>query len=512
MQIELINVTARTISIRVCDGGKYFLEGKRKAEIFLNGEYRETSNKKVVTLQGLASDTDYEVCVKDGYEKSNMLNIRTKKVSHIINIKEFGAVGDGKKDNTLLIQAAINIAPKNSLIEITDGDYMTGPLFLKDDITLELKKGASLIGKEDRESYPVIPSEIYRTDGKKTYLGSWEGEPQECFASLLSVINVKNVDIIGEGTINGNSDYDTWWKRAKEKRTAWRPRTIFILNSENITVEGVEVRNSPSWTVHPIFSRNIRLLNLYIENPKDYPNTDGIDPESCENVEILGVEFSVGDDCIAIKSGKGKTAREIGKPSRNIRIEDCYMKFGHGAVVIGSEMSGGIKDIYIRNCIFEETDRGVRLKTRRGRGGIVDGIYVKDIFMEKVKTPFVINEFYFCDIDGKEEYVWSKEPKEVTEETPEIRNVILENIECIDSEVSAGFVYGLPESKIENLKLKDFRVTFSENSEEDFPAMMSFIEKKKKSGFYFNNVRNLEIENVYAEDVTDQEIMKFNVE
>ena len=264
--------------------------------------------------------------------------------------------------------------------------------------------------------------------------------------------------------------------------------------------------------MHPIFSRNIRLLNLYIENPKDSPNTDGIDPESCENVEILGVEFSVGDDCIAIKSGKGKTAREIGKPSRNIRIDDCYMKFGHGAVVIGSEMSGGIKDIYIRNCIFEETDRGVRLKTRRGRGGIVDGIYVKDIFMEKVKTPFVINEFYFCDIDGKEEYVWSKEPKEVTEETPEIRNVILENIECIDSEVSAGFVYGLPESRIENLKLKDFKVTFSENSEEDFPAMMSFIEKKKKSGFYFNNVRNLEIENVYAEDVTDQEIMKFNVE
>ena len=513
MQIELINVTARTISFRISDGGKFFLKNKNEARIFLNGQYHMNSAKKVVTLYNLSHDTDYEICAENNFsEKSNVLKTRTKNISHIINIKELGAVGDGKKDNTLLIQTAINIAPENSLIEISEGNYLTGPVFLKDNMTLEIKKGASLIGKENREDYPVLPADIYNANGQKTYLGSWEGEPNECFASLISVINVRNVNIIGEGTINGNSRYDTWWERAKEKRIAWRPRTIFILNSENITVEGLEVKNSPSWTVHPIFSRNIKLINLYIENPKDSPNTDGIDPESCENMEITGVEFSVGDDCIAIKSGKGKIAREIGIPSRNIKIKDCYMKFGHGAVVIGSEMSGGIEEIHIKDCIFEETDRGVRLKTRRGRGGTIDGIYVKDILMEKVKTPFVINEFYFCDIDGKEEYVWSKELKEVTEETPKIRNILLENIECFNSEVSAGFVYGLPESKIENIELKKIRVTFSENPKEDFPAMMSFIEKKKKSGFYFHNVKNLKIEDVCVQDIMDEEIMKYNVE
>src|SRR5699024_10394172 len=165
----------------------------------------------------------------------------------------------------------------------------------------------------------------------------------------------------------------------KTKKAAWRPRTVFLINCDNVLIQGLSIKNSPSWTVHPYFSKNLKFIDLKIENPKDSPNTDGLNPESCENVEIIGVDFSVGDDCIAIKSGKLYMGRKRKTPSKNIIIRNCYMHDGHGAVVIGSEMSGGVHEVKVEACIFEKTDRGLRIKTRRGRGeqGRIDQITFK---------------------------------------------------------------------------------------------------------------------------------------
>ena len=185
------------------------------------------------------------------------------------------------------------------------------------------------------------------------------------------------------------------------------------------------------------------------------------------------------------------------------------MKYGHGGVVIGSEMSGGVKNIVIEKCIFYKTDKGIRVKTRRGRGetGVVDGITVRDVYMDKVKVPFVFNSFYFCDPDGKTEYVYSKEKLPIDKGTPHIKNLVFENIECENTEVCAGFLYGLPEKPIENIKFKNINIKFTEDEiEEDYPAMMSFIEKEVKAGFIIKNSENIIFENVEITGNTGQKI------
>ena len=247
--------------------------------------------------------------------------MKTEFAAFILDIREFGAVGDGKTVNTFAIQTAILSAPENSIIEIRDGNYLTGPVLLKSNITINIAGNARLTALKEREMYPILPASINKAD-RTFYLGSWEGEPAACFASLFTGVSVNNVNITGEGTIDGNSDRETWWKDAKIKRISWRPRTIFLTDCSNINIVGINIENSPSWTLHPVFSSNLGFFDMKIRNPKDSPNTDGIDPESCKNVSIIGVKFSVGDDCIAIKSGKGKIGREIGIPSENINIDN----------------------------------------------------------------------------------------------------------------------------------------------------------------------------------------------
>ncbi|MCP1223243.1 glycoside hydrolase family 28 protein [Sebaldella sp. S0638] len=509
MEIKLLCKTAKTITFQIVNEKCFYSE--ENTEVYVNGKKEFITLKNINTVYNLTPDKDYTVYVKNSDGESNKLEVKTEFAAFILDIREFGAVGDGKTLNTFAIQTAIHSAPDNSVIEIPEGDYLTGPVLLKSNITINLAKNARLTALRDREMYPILPASINRPD-KTFYLGSWEGEPAGCFASLFTGVSVSNINITGEGTINGNADYETWWKNAKIKRISWRPRTIFLTDCNNINVVGVNIENSPSWTVHPVFSSDLGFFDLRIKNPKDSPNTDGIDPESCRNVTIAGVKFSVGDDCIAIKSGKGKIGRDIGIPSENINIDNCHMEFGHGGVVIGSEMSGGIKNVNIRNCLFENTDRGLRIKTRRGRGGVIDGIHAQNIVMDKVLTPFVINEFYYCDSDGKAEYVWSKEKKEVTEETPVIKNITFKNMVCKNSEVCAGFMYGLPESKIERVMLENLTIDFAGDPKKDIPAMMDFIDPQSRGGFYFNNIKGLEIKNLIVENAEGEEIIRNNVE
>ncbi|SHI70033.1 Polygalacturonase [Geosporobacter subterraneus DSM 17957] len=504
MKFDIISVTSRTITIEVVSDECVY--AKNNFEIYLDGEVTKLSNKNVTTISGLEPNKEYEVYLKDinALSYSNIKIFRTKYECATLNVKDFGALGTGNQYDTAALQAAILACPEDGRVVIPPGNYLTAPLFLKSNMTLEIQKGAILLGSTIRRDYPILPGIIQTTDkSDELYLGSWEGDPADCFASLITGIGVKNVKIIGEGIIDGNASFENWWKDAKQKRTAWRPRLIFLKDCSNILIEDITVQNSPSWTIHPMFCENLKLINLKIVNPKDSPNTDGINPESCNHVEIIGVDFSVGDDCIAIKSGKIYIGRKLKTPSQDIIIRNCHMKFGHGAIVIGSEMAGGIKNIYASRCIFEETDRGIRIKTRRGRGkdGIINGINAENIIMKKVLTPFVINCFYFCDPDGKTEYVWSKEKLPVDERTPSIRNVYIKDIICEGCEVASGFIYGLPEKKIENITLENIRMSFTLDAKPGYPAMMSFLDEQVRAGFFIGNAKNVMIKNFTTENV-----------
>jgi polygalacturonase len=222
--------------------------------------------------------------------------------------------------------------------------------------------------------------------------------------------------------------------------------------------------NSPSWTIHPHFSKNVRVLNCSILNPPDSPNTDGIDVESCEDVQIKGCRFDVGDDCVALKSGKIFMSR-FNAPTKNAEISDCVMENGHGAVVIGSETACGVSGVYVHDCEFRNTDRGLRVKTRRGRGSlsVIDDIKFENIEMVGVKSPFTVNCFYCRDPDGKSEYVQNRQPAPVTDKTPSIKKLEFSSINCSEASYCAAYFLGLPERKIEKISMKDVNVSFADN-------------------------------------------------
>ena len=233
-------------------------------------------------------------------------------------------------------------------------------------------------------------------------------------------------------------------------------RMIFLNHCEHVVVQGIRVQNSPSWNIHPYFSDHLRFLDLTVLNPKDSPNTDGLDPESCKDVEIAGVYFSLGDDCIALKSGKIYMGSKYKRASEDIVIRQCCMRDGHGSITVGSEMAGGIKRVTVKDCQFLHTDRGLRIKTRRGRGkdAIIDEIIFEHIKMDHVMTPFVINCFYFCDPDGHNHYVQTKEVMPVDDRTPSIKKMTFRNIEAKNCHVAAAYFYGLPEQKIERVEME----------------------------------------------------------
>ena len=172
--------------------------------------------------------------------------------------------------------------------------------------------------------------------------------------------------ITGEGTIDANAQNGDWYQNPKKNNIAWRPRLFFTSGAKNVVLHGVLVCNSYSWTIHPTYSENVDILNIRIRNSSTSPNTDGIDPESCKNVNIIGNHVHVGDDCIALKSGKLFLGMKLHVPCENVIIRNCCLSRGHGGLVIGSEMSGGVKNVTVTQCLMDHTDRGLRVKTRRG--------------------------------------------------------------------------------------------------------------------------------------------------
>lgn len=391
--------------------------------------------------------------------------------------------------------------PKDSRVLIPEGIYRISSLFLKDHVKIELEKGAVLSAYTDRSQFPILKGMIDSYDETEEYnLGTWEGNPLPVFCSIITGIHVNDVVIYGQGVIEGNSGAEegNWWYQIKIKDGAFRPRMIYLNHCTGVTIQGITVQNSPSWNIHPYFSNHLRFLELKVLNPKDSPNTDGLDPESCKDVEIAGVYFSLGDDCIAVKSGKIYMGAKYQTPSEDITVRQCCMRDGHGSVTIGSEMAGGVKNLTVRDCLFLNTDRGLRIKTRRGRGrdAVVDGVLFRNIKMDHVMTPFVINSFYFCDPDGHTEYVRTQEALLVDERTPDIRKLTFSGIQATNCHVAGAFLYGLPEKKIQRVEMEHIRITYADNPKEDVPAMMEGIEPCTHKGIMAQNIETLILNDV----------------
>lgn len=496
MKLRVALKTARSVTIETITEQIY--EYETPGTIFVNGENHGETKKVVFTLFDLKPDMDYNICLERDGEKAEV-NFRTDYEFVTINVREVGAKGDGIQDDTSFIQAAIMACPKDGRVLIPKGIYHITSLFLKSHIKIELAEGAELQADTDRNKFPRFPGVIESYDEKEDYnLGTWEGNPLPMFAGIITGIDVEDVVIYGRGLINGQADFDNWWHNVRQMKIAFRPRMVFLERCKNVSLQGFSLKDSPAWVLHPYFSQDLKFIDLTINNPANSHNTDGLDPESCKDVEILGLHFSLGDDCIAIKSGKIYMGRKFKTPSENIMIRQCLMENGHGAVTVGSEVGAGVKNIHVENCLFRHTDRGLRIKTRRGRGkdSVLSEIYFDHIHMDHVMTPFVANCFYFCDPDGKSDYVQSREALPVDERTPEIKKLYFTDIKAENCHVAASFFYGLPEQKIERIELKNVEVSFAQEAKKGAPAMLSGMDECSKKGFLINNVETLICDNV----------------
>lgn len=511
-ELKVICKGGRFAVVEMADGGIYHT--REAYELLVNGESRGSLERVITPIYDLEPDQTYRICLKRGEETVGEAEFHTEKETVTLNVRQFGAAGDGVKDDTLAIQSAIMACPAGGRVLIPAGVYSFVCLFLKDDLSLELAEGAELSAVTDRTRFPYYPGMIWRTDGEGEYnLGTWEGDPQVMFCGLITGVGVKHVRIYGRGAVNGNAGHENWWYNCKQMVTAWRPRSIFLNRCEHVDLVGITVKNSPSWTIHPYFSNHLRFLGLEVLNPKDSRNTDGLDPESCRDVELAGIHFSVGDDCIAVKSGKIYMGKTYKTPCEDVVIRQCSMNDGHGSVVIGSEIGAGVKNLTIKDCIFKDTDRGLRIKTRRGRGEdcVVDQVTFENIRMDGVLTPFVINCFYFCDADGKTDYVQSKEPLTVDERTPQVKALTFKDIHAVNAHYAAVCAYGLPEKPIGKLRFENVSVSYAPEAEPAVPAMMCGLEPMAKAGIYVRNVDTLELKNVHISGCIGKEIDAENV-
>ena len=514
MNFNIVEVFNRSVTIELVS--ETIFKQENPFDVLINGKKVLSSDRNVVSVTGLLPDTGYVIGVDDGASVTEK-EFTTRHESVLLDVKAFGAKGDGVSVDTAAIQAAIACCPKDGTVYLPKGVYYVSPLFLKSDMTFWLDEGAVLLGDTDRNHYPILPGMIPTTDEKDEYnLASWEGNPLTSFASLVTAIDAQNLDIIGPGTLDGNAQNSDWWVNAKVKRIAWRPNALYLVRCRNVRVQNITVQNSPCWTVHPYYSDDLAFLNLYIHNPSDSPNTDGLDPESCKNVRVLGTVISVGDDCMAIKSGKYYMSLKHHKVTENMVIRNCKFERGHGSVTVGSEAAGGVKNVRVSQCIFDGTDRGLRIKTRRGRGerSVLDDILFEKIDMVGVHMPFTVNMFYFCDPDGHSDYVQNQAPAPVDEMTPAIGLIAGKDISCKDASACVLCAVGLPESAIGELRFENIRASFLPEDKRvpERPVMMDNFDEMSGRSIYVKNAKKLVLKSVEIVGSVDDAPELINVE
>lgn len=408
-------------------------------------------------------------------------------MANFFNVREFGAAGDGRTKDTAAFAAACAAARERGggTVYVPPGRYVTGSIILGSDMTLLVDAGAVILGSEDPADYPVIENR-------------WEGVDRATHTALISARDAVRVAVVGRGVIDGRGS--GWWKLVREgKIQVPRPLLLDFLRCKNLLVEGVTLTNSAAWTLHPYLCENVTVQNVTLHNPPDSPNTDGINPESCRGVHIANCHIDVGDDCITLKAGASEDGTGVHQPCEDITITNCTCVRGHGAVVIGSEMSGGVRNVVISNCIFRGTDRGIRIKTRRGRGGVVEDIRVTNVVMENVGCPVVMHAYYKWGMPQSQyDYVADTSAKPVVPGTPKVRNIHLSNITAKNVTGPAlVYLHGLPEMPLRGISIENARLEHSPAPDpaQGRPAMMTGSPKFETGGVFATHVADLRISN-----------------
>ncbi|EPX75473.1 glycoside hydrolase family 88 protein [Salipiger mucosus] len=448
-----------------------------------------TADRVILPLHDLAPATTYRIEA----EGCDPLDLTTPACAGLVDIRDHGALADAPdtpetaRANARALEAAIAAVPHDGTVLVPAGHYIASPVALRGHMTLHLAAGAVLAAPASRAGWPTLPAR----GASGGMLGSWEGLPETCFAAPLHAVEAEGLTISGPGLLDGGGDRGDWWTWPKETREgARRPRGLHLVDCRDVTLLGFTIRNAPSWTIHPQGCARLTAAALRIEAPHDSPNTDGFNPEMCEDVEILGTHFSVGDDCIAIKAGKRGASGEADhlRPTARVAVRHCLMERGHGGVVIGSEMSGGVTDVTVEACEMRGTDRGLRIKTRRGRGGTVDRVTMRDVVMDGVLTAFTANGHYFCDPDGHADWVQDRAPAPVSKLTPRVGRIEVSGVTVSNLSHALGAFLGLAEAPFGPILLDGVKLmSHDPGAHPEPPLMADGVAALRHAGIFAEN-------------------------
>lgn len=410
------------------------------------------------------------------------------------NVLDFGAKPDGIFDNTIAIKKAIQKCSSKGggIVLVPAGKFFTGPIHLESNVNFHLAEGAEILFSTDPSVYPIVHT-------------SFEGTELMNYSPLIYAFNKKNIAVTGKGTLNGQSSNENWWPWCSSPRYGWkkdtpnqkadvsklmemadngipvaervfgkghylRPNFIEFFECTNAMIEGVKIVNTPFWVIHPIKSVNVIVDGVTIKSHG--PNNDGCDPEYSKNVWIKNTTFDTGDDCIAIKSGRDNDGRRVAIKSENIIVQDCKMYDGHGGVTIGSEISAGVRNVYVENCLMDspELDRAIRIKSNSRRGGLIENVFVRNIKVGEVKESVLGIDLHY-GVHGNQTGNYM----------PQVQNIFIEN-----STVKNGGLYGILAKghkgyPIKNIRFQDVTI---EQVETDY--LIENVEGVKLINTYIN--------------------------
>ena len=427
-------------------------------------------------------------------------------------LTDCGGVGDGHTDNTQAFASAMQrvAGQGGGHLIVPRGVWFTGPISFESNVDMHLEDGAVILFTGDYDAYPIVD----------TY---FEGLKTKRCQSPLSADGKENVAITGFGTIDGNGDSWRWIKRSKLTDGEWkklcqqegsvtgeaqgfelwspnqsilenlqkcpmnvpewcqteedwqsardflRPTLLDFRHCKNVLLEGVCFQNSPAWNLHPFMCENVIIRDVMVINPWNSQNGDGLDIEACKNVLVVNTKFDVGDDAICVKSGKNKDGRDLQTPCENVVVNNCAVYHGHGGFVVGSEMSSGVKNVSVKNCMFLGTDVGLRFKSARGRGGVVENIHIDNVNMINIPTDCILFDLHYTGLSAsdamklKQEMaakgiVPERDMQPVSEETPQFKDIYINNVTC-QGALRAFYFNGLPEMPVTNINISNTQVT-----------------------------------------------------
>ena len=397
-----------------------------------------------------------------------------------VSLTQYGAKGDGKTLCTEAFSKAIDELSRQGggRLSIPQGVWFTGPIVLKSHVDLHLEKGAVILFSGDMDLYPVIET-------------NYEGELRKHCQSPVSAVGQTDIAITGQGIIDGNGICwrplkkekvtEGQWKKftskggvfprstmwyPSEERVKMRPVLLYLESCRNVLLQGVTFQNSPNWCLHPLLCENLIVDQVMVRNPAYAQNGDAIDVESCRNVLVINSSFDAGDDGICLKSGRDEQGRRRGRPTENVVVDGCTVFNGHGGFVVGSEMSGGVRNIWVNDCQFLGTDAGLRFKSCRGRGGVVENIYIRNISMADILGDAVTFDLFYGGksvIEQLEsgERINNIAAEPVGEGTPVFRNIDIQHVVCRGAHRALWF-NGLPEMPISDIRLSDITIQSDE--------------------------------------------------